>query len=149
MFHYCLRKDSLGLEMQQGGWVDGWEHLGGRGKGGGEALQGEAFAIIEMTGVFHAWSLMPRLKSQLMSTRIDTQLRKPWEKIPNLDCAHSWGRDLKRGGSKFSKQLLPLPKAVGDAILCTRGQFTFYNFPLHKEYINLLRCEGVKWHRST
>lgn len=38
--------------------------------------------------------LMPHLESQLMTTRMDAQLREPWEQIPNPDCAHSVGEGV-------------------------------------------------------
>ena len=47
LLHYSFKKDSLELEMQQGGWVGGSAWWGGAY---------EAFVIKNTTGVFPAWS---------------------------------------------------------------------------------------------
>lgn len=64
---------------------------------GGDRYRGEASGKMEITGLFHAWSLMPHLESQLLSSKTDMQLRELWKQIPNLDYAHSAGGEIQKG----------------------------------------------------
>lgn len=116
---------------------------------GDDRYRGEASGEMEITGLFHAQSLMPHLESQLLSSKTDMQLRELWKQIPNLGYAHSAGGGIQKGVALSSETTPSFARSSWGCCPVYHRAVDFLKCLFPQEYIHPLCCEGVKRHRST